>query len=225
MFCGIGITIDNPESISITVMPNLPQRCPWCTADPLYQQYHDQVWGRPVADERELFAKLCLDGQQAGLSWLTILKKQPTYYQAYAQFDPEVLVTFDANAQAQLLHNPGIVRNRLKIASIIQNAQGFLRLKHSGHSFAEFVWQFVEGRPCINHYRHMDQVPTTTAASDALSKALKKQGFTFVGSTICYAFMQAVGMVNDHLLECPSHSECTAQAQTFTLKPHTGTAL
>ncbi len=182
-------------------------RCPWCGDDPDYQYYHDHVWGRPVYEPRELFAKLCLDGQQAGLSWLTILRKQANYYQAFANFDPYLIAEFDQQQQQQLMQNPGIIRNRLKIQSIIQNARAYIRLEQQGINFSEFLWQFVGGEPQRNHYRQMSEVPTQTEQSQAMSKALKKAGFNFVGPTICYAFMEAVGMVNDHLLDCHAREQ------------------
>ncbi len=183
-------------------------RCPWCGEDPLYQAYHDNVWGRPVYDDRELFEKLCLDGQQAGLSWITILRKQHTYQQAYDGFDPHKIVQYNQAKCDELMQNPGIIRNRLKIQSIIKNANGFLEFAVQGESFSEFLWSFVDGTPIQNRFESMAQVPTETDASRAMSKALKKRGFTFVGPTICYAFMQAVGMVNDHLQSCPQWEVC-----------------
>lgn len=183
-------------------------RCPWCGEDPLYQDYHDNVWGRPVYDDRELFEKLCLDGQQAGLSWITILRKQQTYREAYDGFDPRKIVAYDQAKCDALMQNSGIIRNRLKIQSIIKNATGFLEFERQGESFSDFLWSFVDGRPVTNHFRSMDEVPTETEASRAMSKALKKRGFTFVGPTICYAFMQAVGMVNDHLTDCAQWEDC-----------------
>ncbi|MGI0116284.1 DNA-3-methyladenine glycosylase I [Zooshikella sp. RANM57] len=195
---------------------NEAQRCPWCGTDPLYVSYHDQVWGRPVKNDQELFAKLCLDGQQAGLSWITILRKQQHYETAYDQFNPEIIAQYNQQKIEQLLQNPGIVRNRLKVESIIKNARGFLAIQSSNsQSFSEFLWQFVDGRPIQNHWQSLDQAPTNTPQSDAMSKALKKAGFSFVGSTICYAFMQAVGMVNDHLVICPQHQECESLGQAF----------
>lgn len=190
-------------------------RCPWCGTDPLYVDYHDRVWGRPVADSRELFAKLCLDGQQAGLSWITILRKQPHYEAAFADFQPEVVAEYGAEQVESLLQNPGIIRNRRKVESIIGNARAFLALESEGQSFAEFLWQFVDGQPLVNHWQAMDQVPTQTPVSQAMSKSLRQRGFNFVGPTICYAFMQAVGMVNDHLVQCPGHERCREEAARF----------
>ena len=183
-------------------------RCGWVSDDPLYREYHDKVWGRPVYDPKELFAKLCLDGQQAGLSWITILKKQQNYEQAFANFEPEAIAGFDEAKVEELMLNPGIVRNRLKVNSIIKNAKGYLVYTADGKDFSAFLWSFVGGKPIVNQFTAMSQVPAQTPESEAMSKALKKLGFNFVGSTICYAFMQAVGMVNDHLVECISYQAC-----------------
>lgn len=177
-------------------------RCGWVGKDPIYQKYHDEVWGRPVYDCHELFAKLCLDGQQAGLSWLTILKKQQNYEVAFADFDPAIIATFDNNKIEELLLNPGIVRNRLKVNSIIKNAKGYMKHLEQGNDFSEFLWSFVGGEPKINDFKSSKDFPTQTSESEAMSKELKKMGFNFVGPTICYAFMQAVGMVNDHTTDC-----------------------
>lgn len=177
-------------------------RCGWVGQDPLYQHYHDEVWGRPERDSQQLFAKLCLDGQQAGLSWITILKKQANYETAFHGFEPERIAGFDESDVERLLQNPGIVRNRQKLWSIIKNARAYLTMAEQGEDFSKFLWQFVGGEPIQNSWTDLSQIPTFTAESDAMSKALKKRGFSFVGSTICYAFMQAVGMVNDHLLQC-----------------------
>ncbi len=188
-------------------------RCPWCGTDPLYVHYHDTVWGRPEYDDRALFEKLCLDGQQAGLSWITILRKQHSYRAAYDDFDPEQIVRYGDDKVAELLANPGIIRNRLKVQSIIRNARGYLALRERGQGFADFLWSFVDGRPIQNQWHTLDEVPVTTRESEAMSRALKKQGFTFVGPTIVYAFMQATGMVNDHLAGCPQHQECAQLAR------------
>lgn len=188
-------------------------RCGWVGDDPLYRAYHDHVWGRPVYDAKELFAKLCLDGQQAGLSWITILKKQQNYEQAFANFDPAIIATFDETKVAELMTNAGIVRNRLKIESIIRNAKGYLAYTASGQDFSTFLWSFVGGKPIVNHFSSMAQMPSQTPESEAMSKALKKLGFNFVGPTICYAFMQAVGMVNDHLVDCMVYDACCRDHQ------------
>ncbi|MGB0893144.1 MAG: DNA-3-methyladenine glycosylase I [Parashewanella sp.] len=177
-------------------------RCGWVSDDPVYQQYHDNVWGKPVYDAKELFAKLCLDGQQAGLSWITILKKQQNYEQAFANFEPAIIALFDEAKVETLMQNKGIVRNRLKINSIIRNAKAYIEFEEQGGDFSEFLWSFVGGKPIINQFQSLAEVPAETQESQAMSKALKKLGFNFVGPTICYAFMQAVGMVDDHQLDC-----------------------
>ncbi|MGS0682491.1 DNA-3-methyladenine glycosylase I [Shewanella sp. 125m-7] len=181
--------------------------CAWVGKDPIYQEYHDKVWGRPVYDSLELFEKLCLDGQQAGLSWITILKKQQNYEAAFAHFDPKTIATFDAAKVEELMLNPGIVRNRLKINSIIRNAKAYLAYVEQGNDFSVFLWGFVGDIPKVNHFGSSAELPAQTPESEAMSKALKKMGFNFVGPTICYAFMQAVGMVNDHTTDCFCYSE------------------
>lgn len=187
-------------------------RCSWVTQDADYIAYHDTHWGRPVTDSRELFEKLCLDGQQAGLSWITILKRTASYRRAFANFDPELIAAFTEADVERLLQDSGIIRNRLKVQSIIKNARAYLAMEQAGIDFAEFLWSFVGGKTRINHWTSMREAPTSTPESDAMSKALKKAGFSFVGSTICYAFMQAVGMVNDHEIGCPCHAKCVALA-------------
>ena len=183
------------------------KRCGWVGNDEIYQNYHDKVWGRPSLDSQDLFKKLCLDGQQAGLSWITILKKQANYEQAFFDFDPHKIVTMgDADIEQQM-QNKGIVRNRLKIQSIIKNAKAYLALEQQGIAFNEYIWQFVGGKTIVNSWERLDQVPVSTQESDAMAKALKKAGFSFVGTTICYAFMQAVGMVNDHTTDCHCYDE------------------
>ena len=183
-------------------------RCSWCSDDKLYQTYHDNIWGRPRWDSQDLFAKLCLDGQQAGLSWITILKKEQTYYEAYDNFEAEKIVHYDAIKIEALMQNSGIVRNKLKINSIIKNAKGYLEIEAKEGSFSDFIWSFVGGKTIQNNWQVKDEVPVSTPESEAMSKALKKRGFSFVGPTICYAFMQAVGMVNDHVVTCPQWREC-----------------
>jgi DNA-3-methyladenine glycosylase I len=187
---------------------NVQSRCPWCSHDALYQSYHDDIWGRPRWDSQDLFAKLCLDGQQAGLSWITILKKERTYYDAYDHFEPNKIIHYDAMKIEELMQNSGIVRNKLKINSVIKNAKGYQNIEVKEGSFSNFIWSFVEGKTIQNSWKTMDEVPALTPESEAMSKALKKRGFNFVGPTICYAFMQAVGMVNDHLISCPQWEEC-----------------
>ncbi len=176
-------------------------RCPWPKSD-LDVAYHDTEWGVPVHDDRRFFEFLILEGAQAGLSWSTILRKRDAYRRAFAEFDPERVARFTAARQAKLLANDGIVRNRLKIASTVTNARAFLKIQDSFGSFSTYVWRVVGGEPRVNEWRHMRQLPARTAESDALSKDLKSRGFTFVGSTICYAFMQATGLVNDHMVDC-----------------------
>ena len=180
-------------------------RCAWCGADPLYQAYHDTEWGVPLHDDRALFELLTLEGAQAGLSWLTVLKKREGYRKAFANFDPAVVARFTDADQARLMANPGIVRNRLKISSTIDNARAFLAIQAEFGSFDAWLWRFVDGRPIVNSPATIADVPARTALSNTLSKALKQRGFRFVGTTICYAFMQAAGLVNDHTADCFRH--------------------
>lgn len=197
-------------------MTTIIHRCHWCGTDPDYVRYHDQVWGRPVRDSQELFAKLCLEGQQAGLSWITILRKQRHYENAFCQFNPYQLVTMPQAQRDALIHNAGIVRNRLKIAAIFKNAGAYLALAEQGIAFNEFLWEFSQGKPRI-FARQGGDIPATDEVSDAMAKALKKLGFSFVGSTICYALMQAVGMVNDHVVDCHCYASICEQMETFSL--------
>lgn len=183
------------------------QRCPWCEGFDLYRQYHDQEWGVPLRDDQALFGLLLLEGAQAGLSWATILKKREHYRRVFDDFDPVKIAAYDDAKVAALLADPGIVRNRLKVAAAIRNAQAFLALSADGQSFSDFLWRFVGGQPIQNQRSALSEVPARTPESDAMSKALAKAGFKFVGSTICYAFMQSCGMVNDHLTTCPRHAE------------------
>jgi DNA-3-methyladenine glycosylase I len=187
-------------------------RCGWVTNDPLYLAYHDSEWGVPEHDDRKLFELLILEGAQAGLSWLTILRKRENYRQAFAHFDAGKIATFGEKRVAALLTNEGIVRNRLKIAATIQNAQAFLAVQKECGSFATYLWQFVGGKPRTNAWQTLRGVPAKTAESDAMSKDLAKRGFKFVGSTICYAFMQAAGMVNDHTVDCFRYEEIKRRA-------------
>lgn len=177
-------------------------RCGWAGTDPLYVAYHDTEWGIPVHDDRHLFEMLTLEGAQAGLSWITILKKRENYRKAFDGFHPARIARYDAKKVRTLLANEGIVRNRLKIASTISNAAAFLEIQKEFGSFDSYIWQFVGGKPLQNHRKSLRDIPARTGVSDAMSKDLKKRGFRFVGSTICYAFMQAVGMVNDHTSDC-----------------------
>jgi len=177
-------------------------RCEWGTSSALYIDYHDSEWGVPVHDERKLFEFLILEGAQAGLSWSTILNKRQAYKEAFDNFEPSKVASYDDAKVQALLANPGIVRNRLKIQAAIQNARSFLDVQDQFGSFDTYIWQFVVGKPIQNSWKSLQEIPATTQESDAMSKELKKRGFTFAGSTICYAFMQAVGMVNDHIVDC-----------------------
>jgi DNA-3-methyladenine glycosylase I len=185
----------------------MANRCAWCGTDPIYVAYHDGEWGVPVHDDRRLFEFLVLEGAQAGLSWLTILKKRENYRKAFDAFDFECIARYGGKDIARLLDDPGIVRNRLKIEAAIRNAQGALAIRKEYGSLDAFLWRFVDGSPFQNAWRGMAEVPARTMESDQMSKELKKRGFNFVGSTICYAFMQAVGMVNDHTVGCFRHQE------------------
>ena len=194
------------------------QRCPWPTDD-LYCRYHDEEWGVPVHDDRLLFEMINLEGAQAGLSWHTILKKRENYRVAFDRFDPEKIARYNERKVHELMNNAGIVRNRLKIAATIQNAKAFLELRDEFGSFDAYLWNFVNGTPMNDRRKSMQDVPAKTAESDAMSKDLLKRGFKFVGSTICYAFMQAVGMVNDHLVSCYRHSEVADLSKTARIFP------
>ena len=178
------------------------QRCAWAGSDPLYLSYHDAEWGTPSRADRHLFEMLLLEGAQAGLSWLTILRKREGYRAAFDAFDAEKIARYDSRKIESLLRNPGIVRNRLKVEAAVRNARAYLDVVSETGSFHEWIWQLVGGEPIVNHWTTLAEIPAKTAASDAMSRALRKRGFSFVGSTICYAFMQAVGMVNDHLVDC-----------------------
>jgi len=182
--------------------PERIRRCGWVGSEPLYRTYHDREWGVPVHDDRLLFEFLILEGAQAGLSWITILKKRDAYRAAFAGFDPGAVAGFDEAKVAELLANPGIVRNRLKVESAITNARSFLEIQEEFGSFDAYQWRFVDGRPIRNAWRSIKEIPASTPVSDAMSRDLKRRGFRFVGSTICYAHMQAVGMVNDHTVDC-----------------------
>jgi DNA-3-methyladenine glycosylase I len=183
------------------------KRCPWCESFELYSEYHDTEWGVPLYDSRALFELLILEGAQAGLSWATILKKRENYRRAFDGFDPALIALYGDDKVAALLADAGIVRNRAKIAAAIQNARAYLTLTAGGQSFSDFLWQFVDGKPLQNEWLTMAEVPAQTAHSVTMSKALARAGFKFIGPTICYAFMQSSGMVNDHLVSCPRHAE------------------
>ena len=184
-----------------------PARCGWCGEDPLYVRYHDLEWGVPVHEDRRLFEFLVLEGAQAGLSWITILRKREGYREAFADFDPARVAQLDEREQERLRENPAIVRNRAKIAATVGNAKAFLAIQREFGSFDDFLWRFVDGAPIVNSPKSLAEVPARTERSDALSRALQRRGFKFVGSTICYAYMQAIGMVNDHLTTCFRHPE------------------
>lgn len=183
-------------------------RCAWVNPnDPLYVRYHDEEWGVPITDDNALFERLCLEGAQAGLSWITILRKRENYRAAFDNFDPVKVAQYDEAKAAELMANPGIVRNRLKIAAAINNAQRFLELQAEQGSFSAYLWAYVEGKPIRNTHAALSDIPAETEISRAISKDLKKRGFKFVGSTICYAMMQAIGMVNDHTVDCFRYAE------------------
>jgi DNA-3-methyladenine glycosylase I len=183
------------------------KRCAWVSDDDLYLQYHDQEWGVPQYDDQKLFELLILEGAQAGLSWYTILKKRENYRQAFDNFDAHKIARYDNKKILVLLNNPGIVRNRLKIESTVRNAKAYLEIQRKQGSFSHYIWSFVNGKPIINRFKELRELPVKTDISDKMSKDLKKQGFNFVGSTICYAFMQAVGMVNDHTIDCVRYKQ------------------
>lgn len=183
------------------------QRCPWCEGFDLYRAYHDAEWGVPLHDDRALFELLILEGAQAGLSWATILKKRENYRRAFDDFDPALIAHYGDEKVAALLADAGIVRNRAKVAAAIHNAKAYLALTADRQTFSDFLWRFVDGAPIQNQWISLADVPARTTQSDAMSKALIRTGFKFVGSTICYAFMQSAGMVNDHLKTCPRHAE------------------
>lgn len=181
----------------------IQERCAWVINDnPLYIHYHDHEWGVPVYDERLLFELLILEGMQAGLNWLTILKKRDNFRACFDNFDAEIIANYNQNKMTQLMSDKGIIRNRLKIQAAIVNAHAFLKIRKSPGDFSNYIWSFVKGEPLQNHWERANQVPVTTLISDAMASDLKKRGFKFVGSTICYAFMQATGMVNDHTMNC-----------------------
>ena len=185
------------------------KRCNWCTDDPVYIQYHDTEWGVPVHYDRKLFEFLILEGAQAGLSWLTILKRRQGYRKAFADFNAEKVARFSQKKIEKLLLDPGIIRNKLKVNAAVTNAQAFLKIQEEFGSFDRYSWQFVNGKQKVNRFKTMAQIPATTAESDCFSKDLKQRGFKFVGSTIMYAHMQAVGMVNDHVTSCFRYREVT----------------
>jgi DNA-3-methyladenine glycosylase I len=192
------------------MVETLKTRCGWVSADPVYVAYHDQEWGVPEWDDRALYEKLVLDSFQAGLSWLTILRKRDNFRRAFAGFDPVMIASYGPADVARLMADAGIVRNRAKIEAAIAGARGWLDIVEREGSFAGFVWRIVEGKPRVHHWGSLGDVPAATAESQALSKALRERGFRFVGPTVCYAFMQAVGMVNDHVVACFRHAELSS---------------
>ncbi len=189
-------------------MSGQDKRCPWVGADPLYVGYHDEEWGVPERDDRALYEKLVLDGFQAGLSWITILRKREAFRRAFDGFDPEKIARYTPKKLEALLGDAGIVRNRMKIEGAVSSARAFLDMKENGRSFAGYLWDFVDGKPIDSHAQSLADIPAETALSRAISKDLKSRGFKFCGPTIVYAFMQATGMVNDHLVTCPRHAAC-----------------
>jgi DNA-3-methyladenine glycosylase I len=194
-------TITHPDGLS---------RCPWPKDDPFYMAYHDDEWGVPEYDDRALYEKLVLDGFQAGLSWITILRKRDNFRRAFDRFEPEKIARYSPRKIEKLMQDAGIVRNRMKIEGAVQSARAYLKIMEIGPGFSSLLWDFVDGAPKVNGFRSMKQVPAETALSRQISKELSARGFKFVGPTIIYAFMQAVGMVNDHLVGCHRHSACTA---------------
>lgn len=191
-----------PTSAGSVKVDNKSKRCSWAATDQLLMEYHDEEWGVPVHDDRKLFEFLLLDGAQAGLSWLTVLRKRENYRKAFDGFDPDRIAGYDSGDVKRLLANPGIIRNRMKIKSCIRNARGVLALQKEFGAFDRYVWSFVGGRPRKNRWRTLKQIPARTTESDAMSSDLRRREFSFVGSTICYAFMQAAGLVNDHVVQC-----------------------
>lgn len=181
--------------------------CPWAQGD-LYVAYHDREWGKPLRDDQKLFELLILEGMQAGLSWITILKKREAFREAFDGFDPVLVAAYGEEKKRALLENPGIIRNRLKISAAVANAKAFLEVQREWGSFSRYLWSFVENKPVVNAWDDISQIPATSEASDRMSRDLKKRGFKFVGSTICYAFMQSAGLVNDHLTCCPQYHNC-----------------
>lgn len=180
----------------------MKKRCDWTTADPVYIEYHDKEWGKPTHDERDLFEMLCLEGAQAGLSWITILKRRENYRKAFDQFDPQVIKNYDEEKIQEILQDEGIIRNKLKVRSVVTNAQAFLDVQEAFGTFDAYIWSFVGGKPIMNDWKKHAEVPASTEESERMSKDLKKRGFKFVGPTICYAYMQSTGMVNDHTQDC-----------------------
>ena len=198
------------------------KRCSWCGDDELYVRYHDEEWGVPLRDDRALFEFLVLEGAQAGLAWITVLRKREGYRAAFDNFDPHKVARYGDHELNQLLANPNIIRNKLKVRSARQNARAFLAVQEEWGSFSDYIWHFVDGKPIQNRWQTMADVPATSPLSDTISKELKKRGFNFVGSTIVYAHMQATGMVNDHLADCFRHAECGKLARGLSSSVYVG---
>ncbi|MGC1510520.1 DNA-3-methyladenine glycosylase I [Ketobacter sp. MCCC 1A13808] len=196
------------------------KRCGWCGEDELYQHYHDVEWGVPCFDDAILFEFLLLEGAQAGLSWITVLRKRENYRKALSGFNAAKIARFTPAKVEKLLEDPGIIRNRLKVQSAIRNAKAYLKIQQQHGTFSDYIWQFVDGAPIQNRWKTMSQVPASTPESDAMSKQLKKDGFNFVGTTICYAYMQSMGMVNDHLVDCFRYKECKTHQENPPLGRH-----
>ena len=184
-----------------------PLRCPWAGTEQIYIDYHDKEWGIPLHDDQRLFEMLILEGMQAGLSWITILKKRENFRRVFDNFDAEKISRYDDKKIEELMQNAGIIRNRRKLTAAVNNAKAFLEIQREFGSFDRFIWDYVDGVPVVNHYKSMSEVPANTPLSDKISRDLKKRGFNFVGTTIIYSFMQAIGMVDDHLINCPCHTE------------------
>jgi len=199
---GRGFESRRVHSFKSGIMYKVPKRCPWSTTDPLYIRYHDEEWGIPLHDDNRLFEFLILEGAQAGLSWITILRKRENYRKAFDKFNPKKIAQYDGKKIESLLENPGIIRNRLKVNSAIVNAKAFLKVQEEFGSFDSYMWQFVNGRTIRNKWTSIKQIPANTKESDSMSRDLAKRGFKFVGTTICYSHMQATGMVNDHITSC-----------------------
>ena len=207
-------TMKKPNGYAIDTMRKKElamERCGWATKDPDYIQYHDEEWGKPIHDDQMLFEFILLEGAQAGLSWLTILKRRPGYKKAFAEFDAEKVAGFSSEKIEELLLDPGIIRNRLKVTAAVTTARAFINIQEAFGSFDAYSWRFVDGKQKINTFKHLKDIPATTKESDAFSRDLKQRGFKFVGSTIIYAHMQAVGMVNDHLVSCFRYKEVMAR--------------
>lgn len=210
-----GVDVDKRRLICLSSLVSDEIRCPWVKADPLYEKYHDEEWGVPVRDDRKLFEFLVLESAQAGLSWLTVLRKREAYRKAYQEFDPERVARFTATNVQELLGNPEIIRNRAKILASIENAKAFLRIQDEFGSFADYSWRLVDDKPLVSERRSLTEIPATTPLSDLFAKDMKARGFKFLGSTVLYAHMQAVGMVNDHTTSCFRYHEICEMAGPY----------